>query len=80
MDQLEAPHAAGIADMAGLEIGAIRRTLQEHQDGIAREHAVELDDAVRVQIGIRIQLDEGVGAVAEPVNLARRRTPRRRGR
>ena len=38
---------------------------QEHHDGIARLHAVELDDAVHGQIGVRVQLDEGVGAVGE---------------
>jgi hypothetical protein len=38
---------------------------QEHHDGIARLHAVQLDDAVHGQIGVRVQLDKGVGAVGE---------------
>jgi hypothetical protein len=35
-----------------------------------------LDDAVHGQIGVRVQLDKGVGAVGDPVDLARRRERR----
>ena len=52
---------------------------QEHHDGIARLHAVQLDDAVHGQIGVRVQLDKGVGAVGDPVDLARRRERRSAG-
>src|SRR4051795_3182673 len=45
---------------------------QEHQDRVAREHTAELDHAVRRQVGVSVELDECVGAVAEPVDLARR--------
>src|SRR5262245_31643331 len=51
---------------------------QEHQDGVAVGHAVELDDGVHRQIGVGVQLDESIGAVGEPVDLTRRRE--RRGR
>src|SRR6188472_4252694 len=53
--------------------GASAAVSQEHQDGVARDHTAELDHAVRDQIGVRVELDEDDGAVAEPVDLARRR-------
>src|SRR5262245_63586530 len=44
--------------------------------GIDRLHAAHLDDAIRGQVSVRVQLDEGIGAVGEPVDLARRRERR----
>ena len=35
-----------------------------------------LDDAVHGRVGVRVQLDEGVGAVGEPVDLTRCRERR----
>jgi hypothetical protein len=46
---------------------------QEEPAGVDRVHAEHLDDAVHGRVGVRVQLDEGVGAVGEPVDLARRR-------
>ena len=46
---------------------------QEEPAGVDRVHAVHLDDAIRDHVGVRVQLDEGIGAVGEPVDLARRR-------
>src|SRR5262245_24932666 len=42
---------------------------QEEPGGVDRLHAAHLDDAVRRQVGVRVQLDEGIGAVGEPVDL-----------
>src|SRR3954471_18167591 len=42
-------------------------------DGVHTEH---LDDAVHGVVGVGVQLDEGVGAVGEPVDLAGRRERR----
>ena len=63
----------GWADGVASDLSRTAAVSQEHQDRVARDHTAELDHAVRGQIGVGVELDECVGAVAEPVDLARRR-------
>src|SRR5262245_23510306 len=43
---------------------------QDEPAGVDRLYAEHLDDAVHGQVGIDVELDEGVDAIGEPVDLA----------
>src|SRR5262245_23658245 len=62
----------GSADTIGLK-STLSAVSEGEPAGVDRLHAAHLDDAIRGQVGVRVQLDEGIGAIGEPVDLARRR-------